>query len=178
MDGIRVLLVLGAVLLPETFAQDRAQVSTCPPLVEKPAYPRLARAAGVYGVVKADFQVSQDGRVLNPVLEGNGLLTKEIESVLSRAQFDSQCSGKIELVYKFVLAGEEDPEGQTTVAFNLPNEYGSDVESVLAQSAVFRKPNSAGDLGLGDCLLDISPSTRVAQVAGLCPRYASRNNGQ
>ena len=64
------------------------------------------------------------------MLEGNGLLTKEIESVLSRAQFDSQCSGKIELVYKFVLAGEEDPEGQTTVAFNLPNEYGSDVESV------------------------------------------------
>ena len=56
-------------------------------------------------------------------LTGTEILTKEIESILSRTRFDPQCSGRVELVYKFVLDGEDGPEAHTAVAFSPPNEY-------------------------------------------------------
>jgi hypothetical protein len=123
MDNLLVRLALGVALFSGAFAQIRAQSPTCTANVEKPIYPPLARAASVYGVVKVDLQIGQDGRPSDVVLDGNGILTKEIENVLSRTQFHSQCSGKVRLVYKFVLSGEEDPEAHTSVAFNPPNEY-------------------------------------------------------
>ena len=56
-------------------------------------------AARLYGVVTVNSQIGQDGRPFDTVL------------------------GRVELVYKFVLDGEDGPEAHTAVAFSPSNEY-------------------------------------------------------
>lgn len=122
VKGSTRVLAMGVLLSCGTFAQ--AQLPTCLAMVEKPTYyPPLARMARIYGVVTLNFQIGQDGRPLNTVLDGNGILTKEIESILNRSVFDPQCTRRIELVYRFVLDGEDGSEAHTSIAFNPPNEY-------------------------------------------------------
>src|ERR1022692_1528251 len=51
----------------------QAQLPICLAMVEKPTYyPPLARAARLYGVVTVNFQIGQDGRPFDTVLDGNG----------------------------------------------------------------------------------------------------------
>ena len=105
--------------------------SACVQSIEKPSYPQLARRFASQGTVTVHFTIAEDGKVRNPVYEGNegftpdgnNTLTAEVRSILDRTQIDPQCKGDFDLVYRFVLDTQKSTEPNTTVAFNSPNEF-------------------------------------------------------
>jgi hypothetical protein len=97
--------------------------TNCAELVEKPKYPPLARQALIKGEVKAHFNVGDDRKPSNLVVERHPLLKQEVEAAINKTSLDAGCSGSVDLIYRFVISSEVSYEAHTSVVFNPPNEY-------------------------------------------------------
>src|SRR6266850_8113724 len=110
-------------LLPLTLIATVVQAQSYVDVLGKLDYPQPARFSGIDGVVKAHFNVGQDGKVQAATYDGHPKLVGQVQHVLDLMQLDPQCRGDFDLTYHFVLRGEKSNEPNTTVTFNAPNEF-------------------------------------------------------
>ena len=98
--------------------------TNCAELIERPpTYPPLARTAFIHGEVKVHFDVGDNGKPINLVLEGHPLLKGTVQAAINKTTLAADCSGGVDLIYRFVISTEVSPEPHTSVAFNPPNEF-------------------------------------------------------
>ena len=120
--------VVAAVTLsvwPSVSLGQQAQSSVnCVSLIEKPAYPRLARIANISGSVSAHVAVGASGKADGVRLEGHPLLAKEIDVAVRRTEFPAGCrSQNLDVTFIFRLEGEPSDEARTSFVFNAPDQY-------------------------------------------------------
>jgi hypothetical protein len=95
----------------------------CAELIERPKYPPLARQAFIQGEVKAHFDIGEDRKPINLVVaDGHPLFKQEVEAAINKTTLAAECSGSVDLIYRFVISSEISYEAHTSFVFHPPNE--------------------------------------------------------
>jgi outer membrane biosynthesis protein TonB len=103
--AIIVLAVVAGVRMGHGAEPDDA--ANCASVLEKPAYPRLARLANISGAINTHFTVREDGRADELQLQGHPILAKEVEGAVERTHFPETCRTKtVDVTFEFRLEGE------------------------------------------------------------------------
>jgi outer membrane biosynthesis protein TonB len=94
--------------------------TNCAELIEKATYPPLARQALIQGDVKAHFDVGDDRKPINLVVEGHPLLKETVEAAINKTRFAADCRGSLDLIYRFVISIEISQERHTHLLLSKP----------------------------------------------------------
>ena len=114
----------------------------CVERLRMPAYPKLADAARVAGLVTAKVTLRSDGSIQSTVLDmgvasvtAKKLFAPAVDEALRASAFGGACGGKsVTLIFHFVLGEELDSNSlQQAVSFGYPNRFWISVPPKIIQ---------------------------------------------
>jgi hypothetical protein len=105
--------------------------AACVEMLQLPAYPLLARQAGLAGTLTVTVNTGPDGKVqqlsARPNLNNDraqSVLLIPVQKAIRSSQFRPDCTGKqVILVFEFRINGDPDDHQQQEMAFGFPNRF-------------------------------------------------------